>query len=299
MAPSPDSTAIEVRCGSRCFCGERLVVDAETSEIVHTEEAEQLATAAVGIEQPWRAAPHAVAGLDEARPAFFVGNESLGRFQPREFGFQCVFAGDLVHQQAARGEVRPGDAETLLAARDRQQQGVATLVEQGLVGDGARRDDADDLAFDQSLRLRRVADLLADGDRLAECDEAREVALAGVVRHACHRNWLPRGISALGQGDVEQARGLAGVVVEQLVEVAHAEEQQHVRMLRLGGEELLHERGVFGGGACGRAVHEGIAVHRFRRSGRCAMHNMMTAGGPGCRLAQRGRADSTHSPRRL
>src|SRR5690606_10057678 len=52
--------------------------------------------------------------------------------------------------------------------------------------------------------------------------------------------------AALGQGDVQQPRRLAGVVVEQLVEVAHPEEQQQVRVLRLGGEELLHQRGVLG-----------------------------------------------------
>jgi hypothetical protein len=63
-------------------------------------------------------------------------------------------------------------------------------------------------------------------------------------RHAGHRDGLAGGTAALGQSDVEQARGLARIVVEHFIEIAHPEEQQRVRMLRLGGEELAHERGV-------------------------------------------------------
>ncbi|KAG1086640.1 hypothetical protein G6F57_021597 [Rhizopus arrhizus] len=66
-------------------------------------------------------------------------------------------------------------------------------------------------------------------------------------RHAGHRDRRAAGAAALGQGDVQQPRRLAGVVVEQLVEIAHAEEQQQVRMVGLGREELLHQRGVFFG----------------------------------------------------
>lgn len=66
-------------------------------------------------------------------------------------------------------------------------------------------------------------------------------------RHAGHRDRRTTGAAALGQGDVQQPRGLARVVVEQLVEIAHAEEQQQVGVVRLGGEELLHQRGVLGG----------------------------------------------------
>jgi hypothetical protein len=55
----------------------------------------------------------------------------------------------------------------------------------------------------------------------------------------------PAEAAALGQGDVQQSCRLARIVVEQLVEVAHAEEQQHVRMRGLGSEELLHQRGMF------------------------------------------------------
>ena len=48
----------------------------------------------------------------------------------------------------------------------------------------------------------------------------------------------------MGQGDVQQPRRLARVVVEQLVEIPHAEEHERVRVVRLGGEVLAHQRGV-------------------------------------------------------
>src|SRR3546814_17449214 len=65
-----------------------------------------------------------------------------------------------------------------------------------------------------------------------------------VVGHPRHRDRFARRRAALGQGDVEQLRRPARVIKEQLVEIAHAEEQQHVRMVGLGREKLLHQGGV-------------------------------------------------------
>jgi hypothetical protein len=47
-----------------------------------------------------------------------------------------------------------------------------------------------------------------------------------VHRHAGHGDGLAGRLAAAGQGDVEQLRGAARVVVEQLVEIPHAVEQQ-------------------------------------------------------------------------
>src|SRR5690606_40952389 len=54
------------------------------------------------------------------------------------------------------------------------------------------------------------------------------------------------GFAARSQGDAEQLGGLDGIAEEQLVEVAHAVEEQHVRVVRLDGEELLHHGRVLG-----------------------------------------------------
>jgi hypothetical protein len=66
-------------------------------------------------------------------------------------------------------------------------------------------------------------------------------------RHPGHRDRRAGAGAALGQGDVEQARRLARIVVEQLVEIAHPEQQQDVRVLALGAQVLAHQRGVAGG----------------------------------------------------
>ena len=225
--------------------GTGLVIDTEAAQIVQLEEVQQLAAAAVRVEQPRRTAAHAGALAQELRPVLLVGHQQLGRLQPCQLGFQGVVGFHLVDQEAATGQVGPGQAVALLATRQRHQQGVAALVQQRFVGDRAGGDDAHHLAFDQALGERRVADLLADRHRLAQRHQPCQVAFVGMHRHAGHRDRCAAGAATLGQGDVEQPRGLARVVVEQLVEVAHAEEQQQVRVVGLGCEELLHQRGVF------------------------------------------------------
>jgi hypothetical protein len=50
----------------------------------------------------------------------------------------------------------------------------------------------------------------------------------------------PRVVSVMSS----RPRGALGVFEEQLVEVAHAVEQQHVRMLGLDAQVLLHHRRV-------------------------------------------------------
>jgi len=73
------------------------------------------------------------------------------------------------------------------------------------------------------------------------------------MRHPGHRDRLPGGLPALGQGQVQQFGDLARIIKEQLVKIPHAEEQQHIGVLGLGSEELPHEGGV-GGEVFGHAA---------------------------------------------
>ena len=59
-----------------------------------------------------------------------------------------------------------------------------------------------------------------------------------------HRDRLARRSAAFGQRDIKQLRGALSVVIEQLVKVAHAVEQQDLRMLRFQLQILLHHWGV-------------------------------------------------------
>ena len=85
----------------------------------------------------------------------------------------------------------------------------------------------------------------------------RQILLDRVEGHAGHLDRRAGRLAARGQRDVEQPRGALGVVVEQLVEVAHAVEQQHVRMLRLDAQVLLHHRRMGRSGAAGGAAVTG------------------------------------------
>jgi len=173
-----------------------------------------------------------------------LGDEGLGRRQPGQLGGERRGAVELGQREAAGRQVQPGQPVALRAGMHGRQQLVAALLQERLVGDRARGDDAHHLALDQALAGGRIADLLADRHRLAQADQPRQVVLGGVHGHAGHRDRRTGAGAALGQGDVEQARRLAGVVVEQLVEVAHPEEQQDVRMLALGRQVLAHQRRV-------------------------------------------------------
>ena len=200
-------------CGNR----ERLVLDAETAQVVHAEKLQQLATAGIAVEIPGRASAQAGHGQYRRRPFVFVRHQHFRRRQSRELGGQLVFGRGFGHQETAARQICPGQAEALsavgpAAARNRQQQGVASFLQQGFVGHCARRDDANDLALHQSLGQGGVADLLADGYRFAERHQARQVAFSGMHGHARHRYRGAARTAALGQCDVEQARGLARIV---------------------------------------------------------------------------------------
>ena len=105
-------------------------------------------------------------------------------------------------------------------------------------------DDAHHLAFHGALGLARLAALFADGDRLALADQLGQVGIEGDRGHTGHGNGGTRGGAALGERDVEQLRGTARVVVEHLVEIAHAIKQQYIGVLGFDAQVLLHHGGV-------------------------------------------------------
>ena len=69
-----------------------------------------------------------------------------------------------------------------------------------------------------------------------------QVELGTVHRHAAHRDVLAGVAAAFGQRDVQGGGRGHGVGEEQLVEVAHAEEQQRLGMLPLERLELRDHR---------------------------------------------------------
>ena len=88
---------------------------------------------------------------------------------------------------------------------------------------------------------------------MAERDQALQIVVGALDRHAAHADLLAFVLAALGQHDAERPAGDLGVREEQLVEIAHAIEQQAIRVGRLDLEKLRHHRrgarGFGGGGA--------------------------------------------------
>ncbi len=142
-------------------------------------------------------------------------------------------------------EERDADSPRVSAiGRHRHEERRLAGLEIAGVGQRARRHDADDLAPDESLRLSRILDLLADGDAKPLLDEARDVAVGGVEGHAAHRDRAAgRILRTRRQRELERARRREGVLVEHLVEVAHPEKDDGVAVLTLGVEVLPHRRG--------------------------------------------------------
>ena len=127
--------------------------------------------------------------------------------------------------------------------RDRRQKRRLAGVEVAGVGERARRHDARHFATDEALGLLRILDLLADRDAKALAHQPREIAVGGVVGQAAHRDGAAAGVlGARRQRELEHARGGQRVLVEHLVEVAHAEEHDRVAVLPLDVEVLPHGR---------------------------------------------------------
>ncbi len=73
-------------------------------------------------------------------------------------------------------------------------------------------------------------------------DEALQIIVGALDRHAAHGNVLAEVLAALGQHDAERAAGDLRVLEEQLVEIAHPIEQQAIRIGGLDLQILRHHR---------------------------------------------------------
>ena len=218
------------------------LVDAERREVLRAEVLRQRPRGRARIELPGRELAHRHAGWYCGHRGA-VRDQHLGHVEPLDTR-GALRGGHFGERELTGREVEPRDAGAMTAGIHGHEQAVALGVEQVRIGHRARRHDALHLALDRALAGRRIADLLADRDRLAELHQLGEIPFDGVVRHARHRNRRAGRRAARGERDVEELRRAFRVVVEELVEVAHPVEQELVRMLRLRAEVLLHHRRV-------------------------------------------------------
>ena len=193
-----------------------------------------------------------------------LGHQQLTRADPLDLGFQLGLGQGGERAAPAGGhhggqcDLRCGPGTPPTCVREHQcgQRAVLAFGQQLRVRQRAGRDGADHLPLHGPLAGGRVADLLADGHRLAQRHQPRQVLFQRLHGHPRHRDRLAGRRAALGQRDRQQLRRLAGIVVEHLVKVAHPVEKQRIRMFGLDAQVLAHHRRVGGeidGGHGGQA----------------------------------------------
>ena len=178
------------------------------------------------------------------------GNEQLRRPDAAHLGGGGVEPRDLEQAEVARRDVerRDGDDVGLTERRDgeRDEVVVGASLERLIVGEQTGRDDAGHAPLDHPFGAGRVFELVADGHMVALGDEPADVAVRRMVGDTRHGD----GVGLLrprGEHEVELARRQHRVVEEELVEVAHAEEEDGVWMGRLCLGMLAHGRRQFVG----------------------------------------------------
>jgi hypothetical protein len=117
---------------------------------------------------------------------------------------------------------------------------------------------------------------------VAERDQAVQIFVGALDRHAAHRNVVAEMLAALGQHDAKRAGSDFGVIEEHFVEIAHPVEQQAIRIGRLDLDILLHHRcyagavvARFEGDARRRRLGRGL--RRVSHDGACGVHGVTLA----------------------
>ena len=176
------------------------------------------------------------------------GQEQLGRRQFTHAGGECFLAHHLEHQ-FARGQIEGRQtARFRCHGRERDQEVVAPGLQQLVVDHRARGDGLHHLAAHQSLGRPGVFDLVADRHPATQLHQFLQIVVQRLGGHARERHLPRRPVVACGQGQPEQPRTLARVLVEELEEVAYPDEHQGIGVACLHGAPLAHERRILSHG---------------------------------------------------
>ncbi len=132
----------------------------------------------------------------------------------------------------AGGDVRVGDACPVVLDYQGGQVVVTLFFEQRRFHHGARRDHPCHLAGHQTAH-RLVAHLIHDSHLVPRLDEPGEVAVNGVIGHSGQWHPLALPYRPRGEDDIASLGDDLRVLVESLVEIPQAEEDDGVGVLLL------------------------------------------------------------------
>ena len=225
--------------------GLRCVHGVESGQIAGPELPAKRSLSGFRVEMPRRPFPEAVEIAQPVGLERILGEQYLSGPQPFQFAPQRVAVGKFGNGEPAAGHVEPGQSDGAVTAQvDRRQVRGPFRIQQGVFGERSRGDDAHDFPGYRALARPGIANLLADGHGFTQAHESAKVVVHRAHGYTRHGYGLAAGLPAAGQCDVHQFGAPAGVVVEEFVEIAHPVEQQHIRMLGLDTQVLLHHGGV-------------------------------------------------------
>ena len=136
-------------------------------------------------------------------------------------------------KEGARRQIEERGGATIAIPAQRGEKVLLIGCQQLGIADRAGRHHPGHLAAHESLRLAGLLDLVADRHLETGSDGLGKIHFKRVVGHPAHRRFALGTALPGGQGDLEERRRAHRVLEEQLVEIAHAIEQQGVRELRL------------------------------------------------------------------
>ena len=103
-----------------------------------------------------------------------------------------------------------------------------------------------DAALDDALDRFGIFELFANCHFVARLDQTGQIAVQRVVREARQFHVCGCPIAALSQNNFQGLSRFYRILAECLIKIPHSEKQQSLRVLRLKGIVLTHERGFFG-----------------------------------------------------
>ena len=173
--------------------------------------------------------------------------ENFGGVQPAQQA-RHTRQWNILRLEDPGGHIEPRRPHAPAVLHQPRQQIRPRRVEQRLLGQRAGGDQPHHGPADRRLAdaKLRIFHLLANRHAKAAPDEAGQIGVRRMHGHAAHLDRPPGVLAAMGQRDVERRRRRIGIGEKHLVEIAHAKEQQRVRVLRLQREPLRHRgRGAF------------------------------------------------------
>ena len=223
------------------------ILDAEAFQPDRLEVALEPIASRVGHEDPILHLEHTAHGPEGASEAVAqtVADQHLLRRKVRQPLVHRLHRA-LSREELARRNIQKSHPAFGPPKMHRSQKVILPPFQHIVIHRNARGDQLRDPSLDQFLGHFRILQLVAYRHPPARFHQLRQVGIERVIREARHWHILRRAVRALRQHNAERLSPIDSVLPIHFVEVAHAKEQNGLRMLGLNAKILLHQGGFDG-----------------------------------------------------